>query len=62
VAGLLRKTTAGDGAPPGAVAGGSSSDIVGNVEEKMTQLWTGLDDGEHNVTTSVAVAGVRAER
>jgi hypothetical protein len=46
VAGLLRKTTARDGAPPGAVAGGSSSDIVGNLEEEMTQLWTGLDDGE----------------
>jgi hypothetical protein len=29
-----------------ALAGGSNSEIVGNVEEEMAQLWAGLDDGE----------------
>jgi hypothetical protein len=45
VADSWRKTTAGDGAPPGDVAGGLSSETVGNIDETV-QLWAGLDDGE----------------
>jgi hypothetical protein len=36
----------GDGAPPGVVACGSSSETVGNVEEETVQLWAGLDNSE----------------